>query len=472
MNHKFLLSILAVASASVLLGKDINLEQHVKKYWTVYQGKKIEVGNGDKRWPVTPALKAERQKHYNECLRRFAPHQLQEAYRIDKIFGWKRGTYLGILRFGLKKEDKAAPKKNPAHECTSWLVMDNLTDGKSIILHKNRESRKQVLTLQRRAMPGKHAWIGNGSCHSFYPTQGMNDRGMVVLMNSGDPLAENDNSQYGLGTPVICRILLEECGTAKEAVEMLEKIICANAYTHVESGSIWFIGDAKDVYIIENSARKCVAKRVDSGFIARGNSFHYPEMQIYSLNKFKTLVDLSRREFTVRNYLINKQWRENGIITPLDIAASSRINVVEDAPKCYPPSGRATISSTTFVIDKEFPETLSTMYLTLSSPNSSCYLPVPLTLQDVPEKILNGSYSARSLELFNKKQPLLPEKILAELEKRLYGRHAAAMEKARKLLRTGKGHSLRTDVAKILNDTFRENFNDIQNTVKKHGTKK
>ena len=457
---------LAAAAAGAATAKDIDVEQYVKKYWTTYQNKQFEIGNGDKRWPVTPELKAERLQHFAAMMKRFAPHHVEEAGKIDRIFGWKEGTYIGILRFGTKKVEVKPENLNPAHECTSWIAMDNMTGGKQIIMHKNRDSKGRSLTIQRRAMPGKHAWIGNGSCYSFYPTQGINDRGVVIMMNSGDAHVEAENSQYGMSTGILCRILLEECGTAEEAVELLKKIVAANAYTHVECGSIWFIGDSKNVHIVEHNARNLVSKTVNSGFIARANAFHYPEMQIFSLRNYKSLIAHSRREFSVRDYLVNKQWRTNGVITPLDFAASSRINKVEGDEKCYPPCGKSTISGNTFVIDKEYPEYLSSAYMTLSSPTSSCYLPVPLLLQDVPEDICNGKYSMRSFELMDKKQPLLPADKLAALEKRLYERHAAAVEKARVLLRTSTKHTVKTDVAKILNDTFVENFKDLEDTVK------
>ena len=467
MKRYLLLATVGLVSCS-LCARDIDVEKYVKKYWTTYQGKKIEIGNGDRRWPLTPELKAERLRHFYAMFERFAPHQVKEAEKIDQIFGWKKGTYLGILRFGTKKAEVKAviPEQiNPAHECTSWIAMDNMTGGKSIIMHKNRDSNGRPLAIQRRAMPGKHAWVGNGSCYSFYPTQGINDRGVVIMMNSGDAHPEAENSQYGLSTGLICRILLEECGTAEEAVALLEKIVAANAYSHVECGSIWFIGDHKNVYIVEHNARKIVTKPVNSGFIARANAFHYPEMQIFSLRSYNSLIAHSRREFAVRDYLVNKQWRQNGVITPLDFAASSRINKVDGDPKCYPPCGRKTISGNTFVIDKEYPEYLSSAYMTLSSPTSSCYLPVPMCLQNVPEEICNGSYSMRSFVLMDKNQPLLPADKLAALEKRLYDRHEAAVEKARVLLRTSTKHTVKTDVAKILNDAFEENFKDLQATV-------
>ena len=453
---------LTVVSA---MSKDIDLEKHVRKYWTAYHNVNAEIGNGDKRWPVTPELKAERLRHFEAAMQRFAPHHVEESKKIDRIFGWKEGTYLGILRFGMKKVEKTPEQKNPAHECTSWITMDNMTGGKEIIMHKNRDSRGRSLCLQRRAMPGKHAWIGNGSTQSFYPTAGINDRGVVVMMNSGDALAEADNSQYGLSTGLLCRMILEECGSAKEAVEMLEKIVRANAYTHVECGSIWFIGDSNNVYITEHNARNIVTKAVNSGFIARANAFHYPEMQVYSLRSYKGLVGHARREFAVRDYLVNKQWRTNGVITALDNAAASRIDKYQDNDKTYPPCGKSTISGSTFTIDKEFPEYLSSAYMTFSWPKSSVYLPIPLTVREIPEEILNGSYSHRSFDLMAKKSPILPEDKLAELEKRVYNRHREALEKSRVLLRTSTKHTVQTDVAKILNDAFAENFKDIQAVI-------
>ena len=66
----------------------------------------------------------------------------------------------------------------------------------------------------------------------------------------------------------------------------------------------------------------------------------------------------------------------------------------------------------------------------------------------------------------DKKQPLLPADKLAVLEKRLYERHQAAVEKVRVLLRTSTGHTVKDDAAKILNDAFAENFKDLQASVK------
>ena len=454
MNKKLTGLVLLGMSALLLSGKDIDLEKHVKQHWLVFQNKKIEVAPL-RRWKASDEVKAERLEYFKNCIRKFAPYLLEEYERVDKALGLPPGTYLGILRFGAKLTD-LQPK--PEHECTSWIMMPDVTDGKSILMHKNRDSSGRPLVLQRRAVPGKHAWIGNGHATTFNPTQGINDRGVVVFMNSGDPVLEAENTQYGLTVSLIARILLEECGTAEEAVRLLTKIIQDNAVTHVECGSIFFIGDRNNVYIVEHTPRVAVAKAVNSGLIVRANTFHYPEMQKYSLNNPKRMAAYARREFAVRDHLI-QTWKGNGLITPYDNIEASRIDQVrDDGPKCAPPCGGSTISATTFSIDLEYPEYLSTAYMVFSSPRNSCYLPVPVTIDELPDELLNGKFSARAFERLDKKQPFLPEKELKALETKLYKRHSEAVEAARRELHKNADRSV---AAGILKKAFQANWADI-----------
>ena len=452
----------AAAMAAVSAGaKDVDLQTHVRKYWTVYNEKTVP-RTGGKNSDVES--RNARIEYLEAMMRRFAPHLLDECLEIDRIFNWKAGTYLKIFTFGHQTTAATPAEKNPAHECTSWAAMPDLTGGKSVIMHKNRDSSRKNLTVMRRAVPGKNSWIGSGSVTSFYPTQGMNGKGLVVIMNSGDPVAAVNNSIYGFGTVMICRILLEECATADEAVDLLVKIIKDKAYSHGKAGSIWLIGDADNVYIAENHARKIEIKAVKSGFAIRANAFHFPEMQKYSLLSGKSFIRQRRREFTVYDYLVNKQWRRNGMVTPADFAAASRIDRMDGDG--YPPCGDKTIAGSTFVIDREFPDLLSTAYMVISFPRTSCYLPVPQSVQDIPEAILNGSVSKYSFELKDKKLPLLPPEKFAALEKRLRDRHCAAVEKARLILRQSAAPDARSQAAKLLNDAFAANCRELLTVIK------
>ena len=70
----FLAAILGVSAAA----RDIDVENYVRKYWTFYRDR--VVGNGDKRWPLTPELKAERFRHFKGIMLRFAPHIVEELW--------------------------------------------------------------------------------------------------------------------------------------------------------------------------------------------------------------------------------------------------------------------------------------------------------------------------------------------------------------------------------------------------------
>ena len=124
--YRVLSALLLCCCAVTLSGRDIDLEKHVKKYWTRWHNRQVEVADGSKRWPLTPELKRERLDHYKSALSKFAPHIVEETYIIDRAFNWKKGTYLGILRFGARNIKIVPDVPKPPHECTSWVTMDNL----------------------------------------------------------------------------------------------------------------------------------------------------------------------------------------------------------------------------------------------------------------------------------------------------------------------------------------------------------
>lgn len=62
----------------------------------------------------------------------------------------------------------------------------------------------------------------------------------------------------------------------------------------------------------------------------------YWTMQIYSLRSFDSRLAHARREYIVRDCLVNTRWRPNGVITAFDNATAARIDKVPQAPQCYP----------------------------------------------------------------------------------------------------------------------------------------
>ena len=346
---------------------------------------------------VSQAEISKRLDHFLACVKEFAPHWLKEFESIDRAFGWKKNTYARICCFGIDYKKTPAP-----HECTSWIIMPDLTKGKQIILHKNRDSSSRFLAGLQRSVPGKFSWIGHGNYGSSGANCGINSKGLAVAMNSGDRTRENNVS--GLNTTLIARILLEECADAPSAVKLLEKMVKKGAYVHGKSGSMWFIADSKTAYVVEHNAKYLHAQALKSGLAVRGNAWHFPEMIVHSQQKHKDLVINNRRVYTVREKLIHKAFHKRGEVQVEDCIAASRITRFPEDPKCYPLCGKLTNAASSFVIDREFPEDLSYTAFAFGPPRHTVYIPVPVTLKKYPDELLSGRFCNEIFKRFESKK--------------------------------------------------------------------
>ena len=88
---------------------------------------------------------------------------------------------------------KTTEKKSPVrqdrdrHECTSWVVLPGATEGRSVMLHKNRDSNVVKLKFYRHSPRGKNAWMALGDAGRVTANMGLNDKGVTIVMNCGDP---------------------------------------------------------------------------------------------------------------------------------------------------------------------------------------------------------------------------------------------------------------------------------------------
>ena len=391
-----------------------------------------------------------------DALKKFAPYILDEYYAVDRGFDLKPGTFLDIAVFGMKKVAAKAP-----HECTSWIVMPDLTHGKSLIVHKNRDSSSKNLIAQQRAVKGKHAWIGMGNFGSLSTNMGMNDKALVVVMNSGD--RTNDNNDAGIGTTVMARIMLENCSTAEEAVKMLEQMIAAKVYTHGQSGSIWFIADKNSAFVAENNAEHIAVKSIHSGFVIRANSWDFPEMIPFSNASPNDIVGNNRREYAVRDLLFKKHQAVAKGVTPEMMAEASRIKEFPEDTKCYPLCGKLTNSAATFVIDQEFPEELSYAAMAFGNPAYTIYLPIPLTVKELPIELTDGTNPNAAMKRWDAKKALMSDEETVKFENKLNTRHRKALAAARQILRKSRD---KQQAADILNKAFVENCKEFLQATK------
>ena len=414
--------------------------------WAAWKNKEIKFRTAPKN---NPKQTGEKVTYFLKCVEKFAPYMLEEFRAIDKAMKWNPGTAAKLCVLGV--DYKQTP---PPHECTSWIIMPELTDSKQLILHKNRDSSSRYLTAERVSVPGKYSWIGNCNFGSFGTTSGINECALAVAMNSGPRSA--GVSPMGMGTTIIARILLEQCANAAEAVELLEKIVRAKAYCHGKSGSTWFIADPEKAFLVEQDNICFKAVEVTSGLALRANAWHLPETIIHSQNTPAQIVGNSRREYAVRDALVNNILGKKKKITLPDVLKVSRINKFPEDPKCYPLCGAATITGTSFVIDREFPRELSYFVSTFGPPRHGFYLPLPLTLKELPLTLRNGSWS-NPLFLRKKAKKNPDIKKLESIEAVMLKNHLNAVNEARKLLRAGGG-SAKNKAAALLEKAFSENM--------------
>ena len=99
----------------------------------------------------------------------------------------KKNSLLPLIPVCLVLTGTGTEIEDDDHECTSWIVMPELTGGKSMMIHKNRDASSDRLQLYKSAEPGKNSWISISNLNSKMAYAGLNDKGLAVAMNSGDP---------------------------------------------------------------------------------------------------------------------------------------------------------------------------------------------------------------------------------------------------------------------------------------------
>ena len=339
------------------------------------------------------------------------------------------------------------------HECTSWMVFSDLTENGVNILHKNRDNHAQKVSAVMSSPNAKRKWVGLGNPNHNSPTMGLNESGLAVAVNSGEKTNYHSSNPKGKNTVRICKEILENCGTAEEAVKKLKSFIDAKDYNHRKSGSIFLFMDAKEGYICEITAHYVAARKYDKGYICRANRWRFPEMDQFSNTPVNEVFGSSLRESIVKNSL-KSVLRKGEKIDVEDI-----INIARDS-KLYAPAkttsavcGKKTLSALTMVIDKEFPDVLSYGYALIGYPRHTICVPLPICIDKLPIEMVDGSWSAGSyknlakLGRFNK----IPVEWI-EFEKESRVKFEKTLAAARELVRNNKKH----EAIKLLNQTALE----------------
>ena len=381
---------------------------------------------------------------HHRYVEKYAPHWLGEYAAMEKVFGWQEGTAEWLQFAG---ESLSAP---PPHECTSWIVMPSLTATGDLVMHKNRDATTRSLGLNKRAVKGKHAWIGLGNLGILTPCMGINECALAIEMNSGSNSDAYNAS--GLTTPELCRILLEECDDSASAIERLRTLVADGAYTHGKRGSIWLIADARRAFIVEHDAAHFAAHEVKDGLAVRANTWHYPEVLPFVKDSPKLLNNNYKREFAVRQALLGDK------VTLMQVAAASRYRGTDEGtmPVCL----RGTCSAVTFTLPPTHPRELSTAWFAFGPPAHTVFFPVPLTIRELPPELLDGTFMDGA---FRRQQQDMQadDAPYVALDSQLRTRHAQALSRAKALLADGRQEEAQAE----LEAAFRDNWKTVQDAA-------
>ncbi len=334
------------------------------------------------------------------------------------------------------------------HECTSWIIFSDLTKNNTNILHKNRDSSARNVQVMQSEKGSPRRWIGLGSDDSL--CMGMNASGLAGAMNSGETCIDPPEAPGKKTTPALLKAILESCGTAASAVKKLQEFQRKGDYSHGKKGSIFFFVDVKEGYICEMTAKFCSVQRYDNSYTFRANIWHNPGMAQFSRNGLIKFLDSCGRESVVLD-AFGSALDKNGKLTLTDTLKLCRQDkTLAGSPLERSVSYKNTNSASSLVIHREFPQTLSTLWVLIGHPRHTIYIPIPLCADKLLPSMLTPEWSVASWKRFKKLG--LHAKIPAEwtaLEKQSIAEYEKAVAEAEKLLRGGK----KAQAVKLLNQT-------------------
>ena len=374
--------------------------------------------------PMQQFAVAEMKKH----LLRFAPGWLEEMENMDAALELPENTVL-------KLQSYAHLVQKETLDCTSWIVAPERTSAGKMLLHKNRDSQFSLHAPLFFRTPGKFSWFGSCSQLSPAPLMGINEKGLAVAMNSGEACEKWNPS--GLGTPMMARLVLENCSTPDEGAKLIEELRKEKAYSHNKHGSIFFYANAEYAGITEFCAGRSQYISFDYGYMIRANAWHLPGMTAMSTQSSKFNLEKNTiREFMVREDL-NERIAAGGVTLADCITITrnrGRLLPENHTPVCRP----TTIASGVFEIDGTFPE-LST-FCHLSGPaRNTIALPLFAGGSALPPELVSCRWTARAAAF--KERRGMDHVLLGameEVEKELFKRHNSTESKAKELLKAGK----------------------------------
>jgi len=365
--------------------------------------------------------------------------------------------------FELKKYLTAAALAGVAFSadaCTSWAIHRSCTKSQRMIIQKCRDSFPGRLDADIRVAPNGWRWMRIGS-NEHYPNFGMNEKGVAITMNDGDQtdIKHPGKGRAGMSASITIRMVVTHCENAAEAVEMLKHV--GRNGLKIGSNASYLVADPHRAFLVDLAHGYAEVKEITGGTIVISNTWHLPGGEEISIKSASSGRSDRAREANTRMALQNS--RENGKYTVRGCIDVSRMACGKALKDKYPyrvgKGGGNSLASSCFELDAEFPAYLSYAWLAMGPQQHTIYLPIPMSLKQMPKKLGDGSWAMLAYDL-REKVGTNPKYLadFSKLEDKFIAEVEAARQQARELLKAGKNG----EAADILNNTFEKHFAEAE----------
>ena len=420
--------------------------------------------------------RAEREKFYFDKLKKLVRDDAQRAERaeafhrmleinafssnraedeaIEHALGWKKGDFTWHNNTFYTRTG-----------CTSWIITPDVSASGACMVQKNRDYKGQNLLSARlyRACPGKYKIITVNDLWSSGAGAVMNEKGLMIVQNDGSSVVKNElpDSKVNAGCIFMLRHIAEHCADLDEAVAMLKKFYRTGIG---RSSSIYLLADLDRGAIIETTGKHLSYAEVNFAYEVRANNYLLPGMRSTVNKKREAFLNGANRRYAASEFL-RKVISAKGKIVPFDLMQLSRFREpeIEKTHNYRSVCVNASLASTMFVPDRQFPEYLSVTFVALGPQRHTLFLPIPMGLSAMPESLINGDWGSVALKLAEKlprDHKHIPE--FETVETRFINEFFAAREQARMLLVNGK----RKEAVKLIDQVFQKQYSEAQEFMK------
>ncbi len=286
-------------------------------------------------------------------------------------------NYEDLLVLNLFSEENF---KDPDDGCTSWVAAGSATRNGNTMLHKNRDMPINPQIIVYMKPEGKYSYITAISAGQITtaPT-GINEHGLAAIQ---DDIALNPLNYNPLGVEgtIFTRSILEDCKNVDEAIDYIINNACLG-------GTIFMVADSEKGAIIERTGWDYDVTLVEDDVNYRSN--HFIELIDTTYEQPPTSLTSARRYEAAKEFFEDRH--DNLTVSDFnelsrDHYSPSNDEITEHNSGDGSICNYHTLSGTTYEIDKEYPDTLSVMWVALGHPCSAIYNPIHIGSTEIYEK--------------------------------------------------------------------------------------